>query len=379
VYDSQLSPKETIMSHRTPLSLFASLLCIAALLAPSARADENVRVFILAGQSNMEGKASLELLRHQMTDPKTADLFKHLHKDGEFIVRDDVFIDYMGKTNMAPGGLTPGYGSPNQFGVELEFGNTVGDHFDEPVLLIKAAWGGKSIGKDFLPPSLMPTDAEFQQMASEAKAKYDEQLASHEKKLAEGKKSRAPRPAPSAEELKKQYGHYYREMMKHVEDVLANKDKRFPALKGKTPVLSGFVWFQGFNDKFGGLDVKYETNMEAFIKDVRKDLKTPKLPFVIGVMGQNGSKPASGTSLVIQQAQLAQPNKPAFKGNVAAVRTDELVDKAAEDAFPTWKDNVEAWKKVGSDRPYHYLGSAIWFSRMGDAFGEAMLELMGEK
>jgi len=356
-------------------------LCLLLLMAWAGptMAQNTVKVFILAGQSNMEGKADLNLLRHQMTDPKTADLFKHLHKDGEFIVRDDVFIDYKGNTNLQRGGLQPGYGSPNKFGVELEFGNTMGDHFDEPVLLIKAAWGGKSIGKDFLPPSLMPNDAQFKQMAAEAKANYEEQLANHEKKVAEGKNSRKPRPAPTAEELKQQYGHYYREMMSHVEDVLANKDKYFPQLKGKKPELCGFVWFQGFNDKFGGLDQQYEKNMEAFIKDVRKDLGVPKLPFVIGVLGQNGSKPASGTSLVIQEAQLAQPKKPAFRGNVAAVRTDRLVDKAAEDLFPTWKDNLEEWKKTGSDRPYHYLGSAIWFSRMGDAFGEAMLELMGEK
>lgn len=367
------------MPHRLPAVLLAALLLSATLLAPSSQAAEKVRVFILAGQSNMEGKAPLQLLEHQMKDPKTADLFKHLHKDGTFIVRNDVFIDYNNNAKMQRGGLTPGYGSPDKFGVELEFGNTMGDHFDEPLLLIKAAWGGKSIGKDFLPPSLMPDDAAFKEMAAQAKAKYEADLANHEKKKAEGKKSREPKPAPTAEQLKEQYGHYYREMMKHVEQVLANKDDYFPALKDKEPVLSGFVWFQGFNDKFGGLDQQYEKNMEAFIKDVRKDLKTPKLPFVIGVMGQNGSKPASGTSLVIQEAQLAQPKKPAFKGNVAAVRTDELVDKAAEDLFPNWKDDIEAWKKVGGDRPYHYLGSAIWFSRMGDAFGDAMLELMGEK
>jgi hypothetical protein len=33
--------------------------------------------------------------------------------------------------------------------------------------------------------------------------------------------------------------------------------------------------------------------------------------------------------------------------------------------------------KVGSDDGYHYLGSAITFSKIGRAFGQAMLELMG--
>jgi hypothetical protein len=63
---------------------------------------------------------------------------------------------------------------------------------------------------------------------------------------------------------------------------------------------------------------------------------------------------------------------------VKAVRTDVLVDKAAEALYPTWKDNIPEWEKTGSDHGYHYLGSAIWHLRMGHAFGEAMLELMGE-
>ena len=358
-------------------SLVALVLLILLVTAghASAQAKGTVKVFILAGQSNMEGKAPLELLKHQMTDPKTADLFKHLHKNGQFIVRDDVFIDYLGRR----GGLTPGYGSRDRFGVELEFGNTMGDHFKEPVLLIKTAWGGKSIGKDFCPPSKRPTEAEFKQMADEAAAKYNEALANHKKKLAEGKDSREPKPAPTVEDLKQQYGFYYREMMKEIHATLSEMDTRFPALKGYKPELCGFVWFQGWNDQYNGLELKYDENMEAFINDVRKDLKAPKLPVVIGVMGQNGSKEAKGAMLTIQEAQLAQQNKPAFKGNVVAVRTDVLVDKAAEELYPRWKEEFELWQKTGGDHAYHYLGSAIWFSRMGDAFCEAMLGLMGEK
>jgi len=67
---------------------------------------------------------------------------------------------------------------------------------------------------------------------------------------------------------------------------------------------------------------------------------------------------------------------PEFSGNVKAFRTDVLVDKAAEELFPTWKENFEQWKLVGSDRPYHYLGSAIWYTRIGHGMGEAMLELL---
>ena len=38
-------------------------------------------------------------------------------------------------------------------GPELGFGHIVGDHFDEQVILIKAAWGGVAVKSGFLPPS----------------------------------------------------------------------------------------------------------------------------------------------------------------------------------------------------------------------------------
>ena len=56
---------------------------IACLLVPSPlhAADKPVKVFILAGQSNMEGKAPNALLDHQATDAKTKALFAH-HPSG---------------------------------------------------------------------------------------------------------------------------------------------------------------------------------------------------------------------------------------------------------------------------------------------------------
>ena len=52
------------------------------------------------------------------------------------------------------------------------------------------------------------------------------------------------------------------------------------------------------------------------------------------------------------------------------------VDKAAEELFPKWRDNQDEWKKVGGDFGYHYLGSALWFNRIGKGMGDAMLELL---
>jgi alpha-galactosidase len=44
-----------------------------------------------------------------------------------------------------------------------------------------------------------------------------------------------------------------------------------------------------------------------------------------------------------------------------------------------WKEHLEEWNKVGSDYPYHYLGSARTMCRIGRAFGEVLLELRGER
>jgi len=331
-------------------------------LAQQPSKDANtVKVFILAGQSNMEGKAPNTLLDHQSVDAKTKEQFAHLRKDDKWIVRDDVFIKFLDRK----GPLTVGYGSPGRTGVELEFGTAMGNHYEQPVLLIKAAWGGHSLYKLFRSPS-----AGFP--AAEVLQKELDQAQANVKKNNE--KNKKNDPLPTMDDIKKDYGTSYRKMMAEVKDVKENYATMFPALKGKTLELAGFVWFQGWNDQYGA-ENEYESNMKHFIQDVRKDLGAPKLPFVIGLMGQNGSKPATGAMLTIQKAQLAMNDVPEFKGNVKAIRTDVLVDKAAEELFPKWRQNVEQWKLVGGDGGYHYLGSAIWFNRIGKAMGDAMLEL----
>ncbi len=328
-------------------------------------ADEKpVKVFILAGQSNMEGKATNTLLEHQAKSPKTASLFAPYRKDDKWIVRDDVFIKYFQRK----GGLTIGYGSPGRTGVELAFGTVLGDRFAEPVLLIKTAWGGHSLFKLFRSPSAgLPSEAVLQ----------DELKKSRMRVANRNKKRKRKDPLPTMADIKAAYGSSYRAMLKEVHDTIENAGTLFPALKGKTLKIAGFVWFQGWNDQYGAQD-EYASNMKHLINDVRKDLKAPKMPFVIGVMGQNGSKPAKGAMLTIQKAQMAMEHLPAFKGNVKAIRTDILVDKAAEKLYPHWRKQFEEWKLTGSDFGYHYMGSAIWFNRIGHAMGETMSHMIDD-
>ena len=347
------------------VALVVSIAALLASVAATRAADDEktVKVLILAGQSNMEGKAQNALLDHQATDPKTKDFFAHLRDGDKWAVRDDVFIKFLGRK----GPLTIGYGSPGRTGSELEFGHMMGEHFDEPVILIKAAWGGHSLFKLFRSPSAgLPGDEKLKAELEQAQKRVK----------SNNEKRKKNDPLPTTEDIKKPYGSSYRNMMAEVKDVLDNYETMFPELKGKKLQVAGFVWFQGFNDQWGDSLGEYASNMKHFIKDVRKDLNAPNLPFVIAAIGTNGSKPAKGGGLAVRTAQMAMNDVTEFKGNVKAFRTDLLVDKAAEQLIDGWQNHVEEWKKVGSDRPYHYLGSAIWYTRIGHAMGESMLELM---
>jgi hypothetical protein len=345
---------------RLPVLPLLAILAILAGALPLHGAGKPVKVFILAGQSNMEGKAPNTLLDHQATDPKTKDLFAHLRKDDRWVTRDDVFIKFLDRK----GPLTIGYGSPGRSGAELEFGHAMGDHFEEPVVLIKTAWGGHSLYKLFRPPSAgFPAEMMEQELRQ-----------ARERVAKENGKNGKSDPLPAMEDIRKDYGSSYRMMMAEVKAVTGNLAAVFPELQGRTTELAGFVWFQGWNDQYGA-EGEYASNLKHFIQDVRKDLGAPGLPFVIAAMGQNGSKPAEGAMLIVRDAQLSMNGVPEFKGNVKAFRSDLLVDKAAEEMYPGWKDNKQ-WPLTGGDHPYHYLGSAIWFNRIGKAMGDAMKELL---
>jgi alpha-galactosidase len=340
----------------------ALLAALAALviMSPALAQGGPLKVFVLAGQSNMEGKAQNKLWEHQATDSKTAAFFAPFRDDdnASWVVRDDVWIKFLGRR----GPLTLGFGSPGRTGLEFALGLRIGDRCEEPVLLIKTAWGGRSIRKDFRPPSSgLPADAVLEKELADAVKRTQNN----------NEKRKRNDPLPTRAEIEGGYGRDYRLMIEDVTTTIRDLDELFPELKGREPVLSGFVWFQGWNDQYGGAELEYEQNLRNFIRDVRKDLGAADLPFVVGVMGQNGSAEAKGAMLEIQKAQM----EVADMKRVAAVRTDELIDEAAEQLYPEWKQRFKEWERTGSDHRYHYLGSAIWFSRIGFGLADALAEL----
>ena len=305
--------------------LIALIILPFSVRAEPARTDP-VKVFILAGQSNMEGaglirrnperndgKGSLEYL---VKDSATADRFEHLvDEKGEWVVRDDVWIWYFDRK----GGLTVGYGARKDcIGPELQFGHVVGDQYEDQVLLIKIAWGGKSIAKDFRPPS-------------------------------------------SGGEV----GPCYTEMFQHVRQVLDDLETHFAGYDGQGYEIVGFGWHQGWNDRVNqAANDAYEKNLANFIRDVRKELAIEQLPFVIAETGMSGHEEKHPRALSLMRAQAAVAEYEEFKGNVAFVGT---------------KDFYRPPEVSPSKQSYHWNNNAETYFLIGDGMGRAMIELVDGK
>jgi alpha-galactosidase len=404
---------------------------LSAFLAVSGAQSKPLKVFILAGQSNMEGPANVATFDYIGDDPATAPLLKRMRgADSRPAVCDGAWISYLTGANDKNfdlhGKLTTGYGSMwgqdptkpgDKIGPEFTFGLTMDAALDEPVLIIKAAWGGKSLHTDFRPPGAGPY-----QLSSFQLENYPKQEGHGIPKDFEQWKA----------EKTKVTGHYYRLMMEHVKKVLADPKQVVPDFDPEQGYeLAGFVWFQGFNDMVDGhvypnhgKPDRFDTYSELlaqFIRDVRKDLSAPKLPFVIGVMGVGGLKDQSADMVAFRRAMAAPAAMPEFKGNVMAVETapfwsDELgaidekrgqisqmrhfldskhKDHPNADGHMTQEQKNEylkkfeaglispadlaLWKRGASNAGYHYLGCAKTFALMGKNFAEANLSMMPRK
>ena len=303
------------------LPLFVGLLAPTALAAPQ-KDDAPVHVFILAGQSNMVGAGevvakldrnggagSLEFLAQgDAADPKYARL---VDADGAFRVRDDVFVSYLDED----GPLRTGYGgNAQQIGPEFMFGHVVGDAIDAPVLLIKVAWGGKSLAVDFRPPS----------------AGGD-------------------------------IGPCYTELVERVRGVLSNLGERFPSLAGREHRLCGFGWHQGWNDRVNQQhNDAYAENLAHFIRDIRAEFEDPELPFALAETGMSGMEEKHPRALSLMKAQAEVPARKEFRDTTAFVPTRAFYRPA--DQSPT-------------GQAYHWNNNAETYCLIGEGLAKALLKL----
>ncbi len=196
--------------------LMYSLLALIVMMGTDIQAKEKanvtsarLKVFILAGQSNMQGFGFI-------SEGKDGDLdhtakkegFEYLSDDsGEWVEREDVWYYHktgkgaVTKCTLSVENVQKIYRGHKSIGPELTFGHILGQHYDSQVLLIKCAWGGQPIAGSFRPPSSGP-------MADGTSPDY--------------------------------MGTKYRAVLSETKDVLDNLKTYFPGYDGKGYEIAGF-------------------------------------------------------------------------------------------------------------------------------------------
>ena len=352
------------ITHRCWKAVALTALTLA-FLPSAAPADQPgkspVKVFVMAGQSNMEGQGLVEfsdlrtedyrrrglseeaiaekhkgVLDYVVRSAAETERFRHVvDQDDRWVVRDDVWVYYLrGRGELKKGKLSVGFGANDErIGPEFQFGHAIGDALDNQVLLIKTAWGGKSLAVDFRPPSAGQPDFAMP--------------------------TRPDRPAP-------EIGKYYRDMIAEVRGVLKDLKTHFPEYDGQGYEIAGFVWFQGWNDGCNqDFSEEYEKNMPLLIRDVRRDLGVEDLPFVIANSGFGGRQPQGG--VVGRLQQLVQPAQAAAAKTVEGVICIDTRDFYRPEAVSPGRGDIEHW----------YCNAETYFL-IGDALGQAMKRLCAE-
>jgi alpha-galactosidase len=330
-----------------------------ATAAINVHASDSIKVFFLAGQSNMVGNGNVETGTGSLRDQVNTNPAKYGHLVDAFqdwTTRPDVWV--WSRTGNASGAITTDTTGDlgvagNTFGPEVGIGKVLGDHYDEQVVLIKTAWGGKSLYQDFRPPSAGPIPTEITDY------------------LDANKKDAS-------------YGTHYNLMVNAMQEALSDVATRYA---GQTIEIEGLLWHQGWNDRanltqvaddntrFAGLAVpEYESNLNHLIADLRSALETPDLKVVIGTSGM-------GDDSIFDPANRENPNfkiKPnAFAQDLVAAQLavgDADANAAAVDTHPFWRDasvspanQIEHWNRNGES---YYL--------IGESMGEAMVTLVPE-
>jgi alpha-galactosidase len=342
----------------------AAAALLLAQLAPlhAEAAPKPLKVFILAGQSNMDGQANVSTIDFLGEDKENAYLLKKFKPDGKTLVtRDDVWVAHRG----VYGNLGPGYGGRksddklgSNIGPEYAFGYFLGEALQEQVLLIKYAVGGQSLYVNFRPPS-----------------------------------AGLPDPLPPKRKAE-DFGGQYRALVAYTHETLDHLKQHFPSYDEKAGYeIAGFVWFQGYNDMFDEAARRdYGKNLVCLIKDLRKEFKAPEMKVVVGIMGVNGVKNEVGKQKEVRDGQRCVNTVAEFKGNVKAIESAPLLHPAIVaiktagwlntdrdlKKTPITPEEEAMLKRATSNQGYHYYGEGRFFILLGKAMAEAMQELMGK-
>ena len=355
--------KDSLTRFVAPFALLITSLLTLGVAADLPQPDEKpadtsktVKVFIIMGQSNTlemgkvkgDNEGSLEFaVNKENLYPFMID------GEGNWTKRQDVRNVH-----------TQGSGGPNgrggvrrndwltvsggKIGIEQGIGHQLGNHFDEPVLILKSSIGNRSLGWDLLPPG----SDRYEYTESNGKTYF---YAGSGDTFDRWEKGTEPGS------VNWHAGLQYEGDVARAKKVLSNLNEAYPnATKYE---VAGFLWWQGDKDRYKeGHAAMYEKNLNHLIASLRRDFEAPQAKFVCATLGQTSKEDAKGNEKMILDAMFAisDPAKyPSLKGDVATVYTNPI--------------------SMGGASNGHYGGNAKTYMNVGLAMGEAMVNLFKQR
>jgi hypothetical protein len=328
--------------------------CLAGALvfnpaAQGAEPGKKVKVFVLLGQSNMVGMGNVGGDKEGSLEKavKTEKLYQYLlDASGGWAERNDVrYVQVMvgrggGMNVLHNEWLKVGKG---KIGVEFGFGHQVGNVIEEPVMILKSCIGNRALGWDLLPPG-----SKGFEFTTKDKTGKDVTWVHPGYKETPERWEKGTKAEPA------KYGWY---AGKQYDDDVANAKKVLSELGTYCPgaagyEVAGFLWWQGERDCGSeALSSRYEQNLVAIIKSLRKDFDAPNAKFVMATLGE-AKKGLGGNT----EKDGKSGKYPEFKGNVATVYTHDMAR--------------------GGSGNGHYGGNAKVYMDVGEAMGKTMVELL---
>ena len=243
---------------------------LALLILPSIAAAQTIDVYIVAGQSNADGRGDVsDLSEAQLANLENDTIISYVNPGSEreravpTSTPPDLDVGTNGFTPLVPGGFSVDGTSARQltptFGPELSFGALIAEATgsNNQIAIIKVSRGGASLRNDW---RVNPT--------------VD--------------------PGPDTPE-----GFLYRALLEEVPARLAELEA-----DGSTAIVRGVVWHQGESDSVNGVDEYVERYIE-FVESVRDEFGEDIL-FAVGELSRNRVDPDGSDRSILFNTNLAQ-------------------------------------------------------------------------
>lgn len=279
---------------------------VGSVTSTEAVLTQELPMFLLGGQSNMEGNIDMPLFQQllaDLADTSIADLNASLAERIRYWhqVPNNGYANYGYSAKMAS------YEASEL--IRLKAAGLIGTNLTTPNPKVLCAWNESSLTPlNATPAASLNTRCapsfgpELVLGQSLAKAGYSStsliKVAYGGTNLYADWRSPLMGGTPSSKAL-------YAKLRARIQSLKSNPASVNPACKTRTCQWSAFVWFQGEADAETAFAPQYEENLKKFIADVRADVGSPNLPVVIVQIGAWAQSLNQNKGKVVATAQTA--------------------------------------------------------------------------